>query len=93
MLAYFVAGEQALREALVLAQAATQRLDPLERDVSFNELNLVIQQVARGEIEAFCGVCQFRHALQVLPPTTLAGNFPAGSALHGVAVTTHPATG
>uniref|UniRef100_UPI0039C9BDA3 hypothetical protein n=1 Tax=Horticoccus sp. 23ND18S-11 TaxID=3391832 RepID=UPI0039C9BDA3 len=75
LLAYFVAGEQAMLEALVLAQAATPGLEPLERDASFNELNLVIQQIARREIEAFCGICQFRHALQVRPPATLSCSF------------------
>ncbi len=62
LLAYFAAGEQALREALILSQVATSPLDPLERDASFNELNLVLQHISRREIEAFCGICQFRHS-------------------------------
>jgi hypothetical protein len=61
LLAYFAAGEQALREALILSQVATSPLEPLERDASFNELNLVLQHISRREIEAFCGICQFRH--------------------------------
>ncbi|MEO5961188.1 MAG: hypothetical protein ABIZ49_02310 [Opitutaceae bacterium] len=61
LLVYFAAAEQAMHEALVLAQAASAPLDPLERDASFAELNLVLQQISRREIEAFCGVCQFRH--------------------------------
>ncbi|MBL9210851.1 MAG: hypothetical protein JNL92_10320 [Opitutaceae bacterium] len=60
LLAYFAAGEQAMREALVLAQSGAASLDPIERDVSFEELNLILQQISRREIEAFCGVCQFR---------------------------------
>lgn len=60
LLAYFAAGEQAMREALVLAQTDCAPLDPLERDASFEELNLVLQQISRREIESFCGVCQFR---------------------------------
>ncbi len=60
LLAYFAACEQALHEALVLAQVATPSLDPLERDASFQELNMVLQLISRREIEAFCGVCQFR---------------------------------
>lgn len=60
LLAYFAAGEQAMREALVLTQSASTGLDPVERDAAFSELNLVLQQIARREIEAFCGVCQFR---------------------------------
>ena len=47
-------------EALVLAQSATFPLDPVERDASFNELNLVLQHISRREIESFCGVCQYR---------------------------------
>ena len=60
LLAYFAAGEQAMREALILAQAAAAPLDPLERDASLDELNVVLQHISRREIEAFCGVCQFR---------------------------------
>jgi len=44
----------------VLAQSGSASLDPIERDVSFEELNLILQQISRREIEAFCGVCQFR---------------------------------
>lgn len=62
LLAYFAAGEQSMREALVLAQAEAKSLDPIERDAAFEELNLILQQISRREIEAFCGVCQFRRA-------------------------------
>ena len=62
LLAYFAAGEQAMREALILAQAAASSLDPLQRDASLYELNLAFQQISRREIEAFCGVCQFRRS-------------------------------
>ena len=60
LLHYFAAGEQALREALVLAQVSLPMLDPIERDASLEELNLVLRQIARREIEAFCGVCVHR---------------------------------
>ena len=59
-LAYFGAGEQAVREALVLAQAATPALSPGERDAALEELNVVLHVVAQREIEAFCGLCQHR---------------------------------
>lgn len=62
LLAYFAAGEQAMREALILAQAATPALDPIQRDASLEELNLVLHHIARREIEAFCGVCQHRNS-------------------------------
>lgn len=60
LLAYFAAGEQAMREALVLTQAATPVLNPIERDASLLEIDYVLHHIARREIEAFCGVCQFR---------------------------------
>jgi hypothetical protein len=60
LLAYFAAGEQSMHEALVLAQAAVPNLDPMERDVSLEELNLVLRHISRREIDAFCGVCQYR---------------------------------
>jgi hypothetical protein len=62
LLAYFAAGGQAMRDALICAQAAGAPLDPLERDSSFDELNLVLQHISRREIAAFCGVCQFRQS-------------------------------
>lgn len=60
LLTYFAAGDQAMREALVLAQAAAPVLDPLERDASLEELDFVFRHIARREIDAFCGVCQYR---------------------------------
>lgn len=60
LLTYFSAGEQAMREALILVQAATPSLDPMERDASLEELNIVLDYIARREIQAFCGVCQHR---------------------------------
>jgi hypothetical protein len=62
LLTYFAAGEQAMREALVLAQVALPSLDPIERDAALEELDLVFHQIARREIESFCGVCQYREA-------------------------------
>ena len=60
LLTYFAAGEQTAREGLVLAQVGSAELNPVERDASLAELNFVLQQIARREIDAFCGVCQFR---------------------------------
>jgi hypothetical protein len=60
LLAYFAAGEQALRESLVLAQAEAKDLVPFFRDAALVELDLAVRQIARREIEAFCAVCQFR---------------------------------
>ena len=73
LLAYFAAGQQVLQEGLVLAQAATPQLDPLERDASLEELTQVLQEIARREIEAFCGVCQYRerrHTCGTTAPVT-----------------------
>jgi hypothetical protein len=62
LLGYFGAGAQAVREALVLAQAATPHLAAGERDAALEELNIVLHVVAQREIEAFCGLCQYREA-------------------------------
>ena len=59
-LAYFVAGEQALLEALVLAQADGPPLDPGARDAAVQELYGVMRASARREIESFCSLCQYR---------------------------------
>jgi hypothetical protein len=73
-LAYFLAASQAMREALILSQAASAPVDPAERDRSLRELNTVMAQISGREIEAFCGVCQFRHLALAAPVEPLAIN-------------------
>ena len=72
LLAYFTAAEQALREGLIFSQAACAPLDPHERDASLRELDTVVRRIAEREIEAFCGMCQFRHLSLPAPVQTLA---------------------
>lgn len=60
LLAFFLAGEQAMLEALVLEQAAHLPINPQERDVALSELYYAIRAIARREVEAFCSVCQHR---------------------------------
>jgi hypothetical protein len=72
LLAYFTAAEQALHEGLIFAQAASAPIDPIERDLALEELNTVFQHISRREIDAFCGVCQFRHLALPAPVQTLA---------------------
>ena len=65
LLAYFAAGRQALREALVVAQAATSTLSADDRDEALARLDQVFGQIARREIESFCAICQFRQAAEL----------------------------
>lgn len=59
LLAYFVAGEQALLETLILAQSSFP--DSAEtRALAVQELKQTMVNVALHEIETFCAVCQFR---------------------------------
>lgn len=58
LLAYFHAGEQALLEALVLAQAGSHQLDPRERDKDVAELKQVLHAIARREIGTLDGLFQ-----------------------------------
>jgi len=60
LIAYFNAGRQATREALVLSQASNPVLTPGERDSSFEALEAVFGNIADRELEAFCAVCQHR---------------------------------
>lgn len=60
-LAYFIAGEQAMVETLVLLQAELPPSDRLEADVA--DVIHVVRETARGEIEAFCGLCTHRCAV------------------------------
>lgn len=64
LLIYFAAGEQALDEALVLAQAEMPSLDPVERDAAFAGLTQAVREISRREIESFCAVCQYRQSAQ-----------------------------
>jgi hypothetical protein len=62
LLNYFAAGKRALQSALAAAADARPELAGFERAAALAELNLVIQRIARREIAAFCGVCQFRRS-------------------------------
>ena len=59
---FFIAGEQAWLEALVLIQVALPKLEARARDQAVAELLNVIRALARAEVEAFCAVCQYRTA-------------------------------
>ena len=62
LLAFFLAGEQAMLEALVLEQAAHLPIDPRERDSALTELYYTVRTMARREVDAFCSVCQFKNS-------------------------------
>lgn len=72
LLAYFAAARQAMLEGLILAQASSAPLDPVERDTSIDELNAALDSLSRRDIEAFCGICQFRHLALPAPVQSLA---------------------
>lgn len=55
--AYYRAGEQAVLEALVLAQAE-RAPHPEERDREFAEVKAVVSAIAWRDLEAFARVCQ-----------------------------------
>jgi hypothetical protein len=60
LLAYFVAGERAMQGALAAAWAEAGDLPPEARDRASAELYLVLHDIARHEVEAFCSLCQQR---------------------------------
>ena len=60
LLVYFAAGEQALQESLVLAQATRCGLTAMQRDAELHELNLALRHIAGREIASFCALCQIR---------------------------------
>jgi hypothetical protein len=70
-LAYFLAGEQALVEAVVLLQAALRPEQRHKSDVS--EIILTMRQLARSEIDTFCGVCSDRGAARNCRQAVAAG--------------------
>ena len=60
LIAFYLAGEQAMLEALVLVQAALPTLDPTSRDTAVSELYFVLRRLRRREVDAFCSLCQHR---------------------------------
>ena len=74
-LAYLGAGRQALREALVGAQAAMPGPGHTARDEALTCLEQVLDHMARREIESFCALCQSRPGAHAHPA-------PAGPAHH-----------
>lgn len=64
-LAFFVAGEQAMLEALIMLQAGWPPEERSEGDLA--ELVRATRHVAHSEIEAFCGVCILKHATYAEP--------------------------
>lgn len=71
LLAYFTAGRQALREALILVQAATPELEPAKRDEALVCLDQVFGHISRREIASFCAICQIRPAGKARTPARL----------------------
>jgi hypothetical protein len=57
-LAYFVAAEQAFVEALILVQV---KLPPdLHRESDIAQVIRAVRELARSEIDTFCGICTHR---------------------------------
>jgi hypothetical protein len=54
LLAYFITGEQALLENLMMLEAHK------EQKTAAAELYVTIHQIARREIDLFCSLCQYR---------------------------------
>jgi hypothetical protein len=61
-LAYFAAGHQALRDALVRAQCASPALTAAQRDTALACVNEALSHISGREVNSFCALCQFREA-------------------------------
>lgn len=82
LLGYFETGEQAIREVWEVAQSAYLPLDSAQRLHGWDLIQEAFRHIAFREIEAFCGVCQYRDAAP--PAEEEAPNRPAEAPL------THP---
>lgn len=69
-LAYFVAGQQALLETVVLRQAELPPSERHESDVA--EIVRAIYRLTRSETEAFCAVCTHRGLVPKCPHSAAA---------------------
>ncbi|HVS51560.1 MAG TPA: hypothetical protein VHD62_04325 [Opitutaceae bacterium] len=77
LLTYFLAGEQALLEATVLAQSEAPPTDATERSLAISDLYSVMRRLAQREIEAFCSVCQYRECPAPVPAQDSVHSAPA----------------
>jgi hypothetical protein len=69
----FVAGEQALLEALIELQASNPSTDPLHRSTSVAELYVAIRAIAMREFELLCSLCVRRpQSRRIAPPAAIA---------------------
>ena len=62
LLAYYQAGERALREALLQAAAEPPALSPEACALAVRELARVIGAIGRRDVELFCSLCLYRDA-------------------------------
>lgn len=60
LLAFFIAGEQALHEALILSQSAAGTMNATERDFGFLTVDATLRQIAHREVDALCSICLTR---------------------------------
>ncbi len=68
LLAYYLAGEHALRGALVQLSHEASCLAPGTRDDAVSELCAVLHEIARRDVGLFCSLCQYRDPrMQGLP--------------------------
>jgi hypothetical protein len=58
MRVYFAAFEQAVMEALILAQAEETSLSQEDRNASVRDLSTTVRRIARKEIALYDGLCQ-----------------------------------
>ena len=72
-LRFYVAGEHALLEALVLIQAESHVRDANARDLAVLELYGVVRHFARNDVELFCSLCQLRDDRHAAPALSGAG--------------------
>ncbi len=70
---YYMAGERALLEALILTQAETRPCDAPTRDLAVLDLYLVVRRFARGDVSVFCSVCQYGAGRDAESPLVGAG--------------------
>jgi hypothetical protein len=63
LIEYFLAGERALLEALVLAQAETPAARADSRHTTATEVHLAVRRIARREVTLFCSVCRQKETL------------------------------
>jgi|GEM_PF-807860 len=89
LLAYYRAGERALREAIALLSDGAPGMTAVTRDEAVSEVCAVLRDIARRDVGLFCSLCQLRGARMQTDPAAQAARAAIGARVRAPATRRH----